>query len=144
MLGSPKVTTGRLRRLVLVVLVVGLAALHVMLQLAYVRVERQTNLHGTEFLSVLEAEEIKVRLGKDSPLVYFKVLHYVHNRAKLFVVFRDDQDHRIGLELSLRKESERWVLEDERLVWASHGSADGWTWPPYGYDGALWYCRWLQ
>ncbi len=61
---------------------------------------------------------------------YFKVFSCGKSEAKLFIVLREESGHRIG-GYYLTKVGGHWKTTRIGTVWASHGDADGYTWPPY-------------
>ena len=114
--------------IVLTGIVVFLTARH----LAYVRVERLTELHAHEFAAVIqEVARDQYQQFSDEPIDYYKVFHYVPDEAKLFVVVRFKNGNRNGLYIYLERSSGEWQIAKYELVWASYGSTDGGTWPPY-------------
>jgi len=96
---------------------------YITLQFAYWRVERLTLLYGGEFAPSVTKLSNGVK--------YYKVFEYGDLQAKLFVVKQSDTDHRLGSYLYFKRMPQGWEYVKGELVWATLGSADGWTWPPY-------------
>jgi hypothetical protein len=117
--------------LITAIIVIGVALLgwgsfSAVRRLAYARVERLTELHADEFTAVAH----KVGAGT-STLVYFKVFRCTPDEAQLFAVYEGKHSHRDGVYVYMERQSGEWQVVGYELVWASHGSADGRTWPPY-------------
>jgi hypothetical protein len=100
-------------------------------RLAYFRVERLTGLHAREFTAAIQEVVIDQIPDGSAEMDYYKVFRYLPDEAKLFVVVRFEDGARIGMYAYLERQSGKWQLTKDELVWASYGSADDWTWPPY-------------
>jgi len=118
----------RLLLLIAIVLAIGLLGFFALRRFAYSRVESLTEAHASEFAELIDRFNQE---RENDEVEYFKVFEYDGERAKLFIVVRDRQNHRLGTFHHLRKQGGHWKITRIELVWASHGSADGFTWPPY-------------
>lgn len=96
---------------------------YVVFQFAYWRVERLTRLHGAEFAPAVAKLSNEVQ--------YYKVFEYGPTQAKVFIVKQSDPNHRLGSYIYFKRTLQGWEYVKGDLVWATLGSADGWTWPPY-------------
>lgn len=122
----------RNKTLALVVVLLALGGIFGWIQLLYARVDVLTAEHGLEFSALVE--KIDQRDSAPGSTVYYKVFEYQPDSAVLFIVDRDAENRYIGFYVFTSKTTGNWDIDDRKLVWASHGSADGWTWPPYGLD----------
>ena len=76
-------------------------------------------------------------LYQPDAVFYYKVFSYSAQTAKVFVVIRGsakENTNLLGVDVFLARGEPGWQKAGEKLGWATHGSADGWTWPPYGSD----------
>ena len=119
--------------LIVAIALLALCGVFAWIQFSYIRVEALTAKHGLEFSFLMEEFD---RSRSSSDIVYYKVFDYSPERAKLFVVDRDPENRYGGFYVFTSKITNDWEVDWVKGVWASHGSADDWTWPPYGIDPA--------
>lgn len=122
----------RNKTLAAVVVFLALGGIFGWIQFLYARVDALTAEHGLEFSALVE--EIDQRDSVLGSTVYYKVFEYQPDSAVLFIVDSHAENRSNGFYLFTSKTTGNWEIEGANLVWSSHGSADGWTWPPYGLD----------
>ena len=121
-------------------MIVLLIIVGIVMQLSYARIETLTSRHEAEFSDLVNG------IYQQNSVVYYKVFRYSAKTAKLFVVVRSPGDQNanlLGVNLFVMQGEQGWQKADEKLVWATYGSADGWTWPPYGNESiGTWRLSW--
>src|ERR1051325_6945753 len=112
---------------------VGIAISIVMLFLPYVAVEVQTRMFGA---SMKEAVADAVdEAGINGPLLYYKVLFYQGNKARVLALGEEKQswggmDHPT-LQMTLVKNDNKWKAESYNIIYSENRNLDGVVLPPY-------------
>lgn len=113
-----------------VTIILGVIGLFIIFTLmSYARVEWLTWRHAKEFRELPSAV---ITSSDRAAIRTLKVFRYNDQHAVLYVVA--DSGVEVGLLRYFKRDNSGWTIDNSRptqLIWSSHGSADGWTWPPY-------------
>ena len=97
--------------------------------MSYARVEWLTWRHAKEFRELPSAV---ITSSDRAAIGTLKVFRYNDQHTVLYVVA--ESGVKVGLLRYFKRDDSGWTIDNDqptKLIWSSHGSADGWTWPPY-------------
>jgi len=104
-----------------------------MVMLPYGIVEAQTFLFGEKMKEAVE--EAVDDAGIDGPMLYFKVLFYQGEKARILAIGEEKQswggtDHP-AMQVSLVKKNGKWSAESYNIIYSDNRNLDGVVLPPY-------------
>jgi hypothetical protein len=112
---------------------VGIAISLFVLILPYVAVEVQTRMFGTPMKEAVASALDEA--GIEGPLLYYKVLFYQGNKARVLALGEEKQswggmDHPT-LQMTLVKNDNKWKAESYNIIYSENRNLDGVVLPPY-------------
>jgi hypothetical protein len=112
---------------------VGIAITIVILMLPYLAVEVQTRMYGGKMKEAVE--DALYEAGIEGPLLYYKVLVYQGNKARVLALGEEKQswggmDHPT-MQMTLVKSDNTWKAESYNIIYSENRNLDGVVLPPY-------------
>lgn len=101
--------------------------------LPYGLVEAQTQIFGEKMKDAVE--DAVYEAGIDGPLLYYKVLFYQGEKARVLAIGEEKQswggtDHP-AMQMTLVKKEGKWTAESYNIIYSDNRNLDGVVLPPY-------------